>query len=182
MRGELTMQVPNPYDNTLQMFVEGVREPDMRHLRFLRWLAERGELEQAIAGPSSGALIVPPTHPMSDLDDDERRRALIHVARRDGRLCAGCGRALADDEPVWWARFALWGAYGWVSHRWAPVGRECARPEALRATADQEPARCAGCGRRVYYQALHALRRVPACSKRCAGRYQMARAREARGS
>ena len=180
------MQVPNRYDNTLQMFVEGVREPDMRHLHFLRWLAERGELEQEIAGPSSGALIIPPTHPTSDRidpdDDDERRRALIHVARRDGGLCAGCGRALADDEPVWWARFALCGAYGWVSHRWAPVGRECARPEALRATADQEPARCAGCGRRVYYQALHALRRVPACSKRCAGRYQMARAREARGS
>ncbi len=56
MRGELTMQVPNPYDNTLQMFVEGVREPDMRHLRFLRWLAERGELEHEAFGPAGGEL------------------------------------------------------------------------------------------------------------------------------
>jgi hypothetical protein len=60
------MQVSNRYDNDLQMFVEGVREPDVRHLRFLRWLAERGELEQEIAGPSSGALIAPLTHPTSE--------------------------------------------------------------------------------------------------------------------
>ena len=56
------MQVLDRYDNTLQMCVEDVREPDMRHLRFLRWLAERGALEQEIAGPSSGALVIPPTH------------------------------------------------------------------------------------------------------------------------
>jgi hypothetical protein len=43
------------------MCVEDVREPDMRHLHFLRWLAERGALEQEIAGPSSGALITPLT-------------------------------------------------------------------------------------------------------------------------
>ncbi len=55
------MHVPNRYDNTIQMYVEGVREPDMRHLHFLRWLAERGALEHEIAGPSSGALIAPLT-------------------------------------------------------------------------------------------------------------------------
>ena len=53
------MPVLNRYDNILQMCVEDVREPDMRHLHFLRWLAERGALEQEIAGPSSGALIAP---------------------------------------------------------------------------------------------------------------------------
>ena len=53
------MQVLNRYDTTLQMCVEDVREPDMRHLHCLRWLAERGALEHEIAGPSSGALITP---------------------------------------------------------------------------------------------------------------------------
>ena len=60
------MHVPTRYDNTLQMCVEDVREPDMRHLRFLRWLAERGALEHEIAGPSSGALIVRLTSPTSE--------------------------------------------------------------------------------------------------------------------
>ena len=60
------MHVPDRYDNTIQMCVEGVREPDMRHLHFLRWLAERGELEQAIAGPSSGALIIPVMSPTGE--------------------------------------------------------------------------------------------------------------------
>jgi len=115
-------------------------------------------------------------------DDDERRRALLHAARRDGGLCAGCGRALADGEPVWWARLALRGAYGWISHRWGPAGRECAPPETLRATDGREPARCVGCGRGVYYESAPPPRRAPTCSKRCAGRYRMARAREARGS
>lgn len=34
------------YDADLQMFVEQPREPDLRLLRFLRWLAKRGQLEQ----------------------------------------------------------------------------------------------------------------------------------------
>ena len=60
------MHVSNRYDSTLQMCVEGVREPDMRHLRFLRWLAERGLLEHEIAGAPSGGLIVPVTYPTSE--------------------------------------------------------------------------------------------------------------------
>jgi hypothetical protein len=33
------------YDGDVQMFVERPREVDLAHLRFLRWLAERGSLE-----------------------------------------------------------------------------------------------------------------------------------------
>ena len=122
------------------------------------------------------------------MSDDARRalteeeRARLFAARARGGLCAGCGRALADDEPVWWVRLALRGMYGWISYHRGPVGRECAPPEALRATDGRAPARCVGCGRGVYYRVEHALRHVPACSKRCAGRYQNARAREAGGS
>jgi hypothetical protein len=54
------MQALNRYDGTLQMFVEDRHEPDPRHLRFLRWLGERGRLEHAIAGPSSGDQVAAP--------------------------------------------------------------------------------------------------------------------------
>lgn len=52
------MSVRNRYDGDLQMFVEDEREPDMRCLRFLRWLVEHRQLEHQIAGPSSGDLSV----------------------------------------------------------------------------------------------------------------------------
>ena len=115
-------------------------------------------------------------------DDEERRRALILAARRDGGLCAGCGRALGPDEPVWWAPFALSGAYGRVSRRWGPVGKECAPPDLVLETEGKEPERCAGCGRGVYYQPVDRRPRRATCSKRCAGRSQVARRKEARGS
>jgi len=37
------------------MFIQELPEPDARRLRFLRWLAERGHLEHAIAGPPDGS-------------------------------------------------------------------------------------------------------------------------------
>ena len=81
------------------------------------------------------------------MDRDARRvlteeaRTRLFAARHAGGLCAGCGRALAADEPVWWARFALRGAYGWISYQSGPVGRECASPAFLQETAGQEPER-----------------------------------------
>jgi hypothetical protein len=45
------------YDPSLQMFLEAPREPDLAHLRFLRWLAEQGLLGQAVYGPPSGQLV-----------------------------------------------------------------------------------------------------------------------------
>ena len=42
------------YDGELQMFVDMTHEPSIEALRFLRWMAEHGRLEHAIAGPSSG--------------------------------------------------------------------------------------------------------------------------------
>jgi hypothetical protein len=46
------------YDADLEMFVEPSCEPDMAHLRFMRWLAERGHLEHRTAGASSGDFTV----------------------------------------------------------------------------------------------------------------------------
>jgi hypothetical protein len=43
------------YDASLQMFVEQPRGINVGRLRFLRWLAERGLLEQRPIGPSDGA-------------------------------------------------------------------------------------------------------------------------------
>jgi len=50
------MPAPGRYDTNLQMFIEERRAPDMRRLRFLRWLAEGGRLEHEVAGASCGEL------------------------------------------------------------------------------------------------------------------------------
>jgi len=42
------------YDPELHMFREATREPDIAMLRFLRWLAEDGQLEHAAAGYPTG--------------------------------------------------------------------------------------------------------------------------------
>ncbi|MBI4067059.1 hypothetical protein HY407_01645 [Candidatus Gottesmanbacteria bacterium] len=39
-----------------QKFDQEPGEPKMAHLQFLRWLAERGELEHRVAGPPAGEL------------------------------------------------------------------------------------------------------------------------------
>ena len=57
------------YDAALQMFTREPREIDLAHLRFLRWLGERGRLEHGPSGPPSGP---------------ELFRAMA-----DARLCAG---------------------------------------------------------------------------------------------
>ena len=44
------------YDSALQMFVEEPRELDLRHLKFLRWLVERGRFDHGPAGAPSGEL------------------------------------------------------------------------------------------------------------------------------
>ena len=110
----------------------------------------------------------------------EEERARIQVATRRGGLCAGCGRTLADDEPVWWATFVLSGVYGRRVRRWVPVGRECAPPEVLRATEGREPEPCIGCGRAIHYGATTRRGQLAACSRRCRNRQHSARARERR--
>jgi hypothetical protein len=44
----------NQYDSELQMFTRTPQDPDRACLRFMRWLIERGRLEHAPAGDSSG--------------------------------------------------------------------------------------------------------------------------------
>ena len=54
------------YDGTLQMFVQEPRDADLRHLRFLRWLAEHGKLAHDMVGPR-GERFAPA--PPADPDD-----------------------------------------------------------------------------------------------------------------
>ena len=58
------MDMATSYDGDLQMFREPRGEPDLGVLRFLRWLAEHGELEHESIGASSGELVdvVEPVH------------------------------------------------------------------------------------------------------------------------
>ncbi len=51
------------YDAELQMFCPQISEPDLKRLRFLRWLAEQGKLEHAVAGPPSGRYAVTAAEP-----------------------------------------------------------------------------------------------------------------------
>jgi hypothetical protein len=46
------------YDSDLQMFCLPSREPSLASLRFLRWLADRGDLEHPVFGPPSGGYVV----------------------------------------------------------------------------------------------------------------------------
>jgi hypothetical protein len=48
------MDANDRYDGTLQMFVEELREPDVNHLAFFRWLGERERLEHPVYAPASG--------------------------------------------------------------------------------------------------------------------------------
>ena len=50
------MSALGTYDTELQMFVEAERELDLEKIRFLRWLAEQGDLEHAPAGTPTGEL------------------------------------------------------------------------------------------------------------------------------
>ena len=57
LRGAM-MKPLGPFDGSLQMFVQAADGIDMRRLSFLRWLAEEGKLEHAVAGPPSGPLCI----------------------------------------------------------------------------------------------------------------------------
>jgi len=48
------MKALGQYDGSLQMFIQTPREPDARHLQFLRWLVEHGDCEHGVAGPPGG--------------------------------------------------------------------------------------------------------------------------------
>jgi hypothetical protein len=57
LRGAM-MKPLGQFDGSLQMFVQAADGIDMRRLSFLRWLAEEGKLEHAVAGPPSGPLCI----------------------------------------------------------------------------------------------------------------------------
>ena len=115
------------------------------------------------------------------MTDDARRprteeeRARIHAARRDGDMCAGCGRVLVEGEPVWWVPFVLRGVYGRASSRRAPVGRECASPEFVEGAEAEGVEHCLNCGRGIYYGSTGHPRDLVLCSKRCRSRYEVGR-------
>jgi hypothetical protein len=95
----------------------------------------------------------------------EADREQFHAARRAGGLCAACGRTLSDSETVYIERFASETAYAY-----GPVGIECTSEEFRSDTQGQEPERCAGCGRGVFYRLASSRRRRALCSRNCANR------------
>ena len=105
--------------------------------------------------------------------------ARIVEAKRDGGICAACGRVLSDDEPVWRLRVAS--RLGWSSHfsqtyRWVFVGRECATPETVEASDGGTPVPCGRCGRGLHV-AVGPGRGTTTCSIRCQTAVQRRRSR-----
>ena len=99
----------------------------------------------------------------------DERDAAIFEAKKEGGICAACGRVLSTDEPVWQRRLDVrrdWGSYFSETHRWAFVGRECAAPDALEESEGREPVACEGCGRGMHYPVARRLR-ATVCSERC---------------
>lgn len=74
------MKAMGQYDSTLQMFKDQPGEVNMARLGFLRWLAERGLLEHALAGPSTGAYAVT-VEPVSGGATDESRPVVLPRAQ-----------------------------------------------------------------------------------------------------
>ena len=100
---------------------------------------------------------------------DDERNAAIFAAKKEGGICAACGRVLSADEPVWRRRLesrAGWGPHFEPAYRWVFVGRECATSEAVEASEGRAPVACAGCGRGLHAAVGPGLR-ATACSTRC---------------
>ena len=97
----------------------------------------------------------------------EEQREQLYTARRRGGMCAGCGRVLSAAETVYIERFEIGPMAGYGTVARAAVGGECASPELLHQVAGQEPERCAGCGRGVYYRVASTKRRQALCSRYC---------------
>jgi hypothetical protein len=109
----------------------------------------------------------------------DEQRTWLSIARERGGLCAGCGRALGRDEPIYIERVAverkpLTGAGArWSQqavYRDAPLGVECTSATFLAETQKHPPEVCGGCGRPVYYEVGRWGRQSASCSRRWVAR------------
>jgi len=109
----------------------------------------------------------------------EEERERFNAARERGGLCAACGRALGEGEPVYIEQMLMdlnalaapgmcWNRK--VVPRDAPLGVECASPELLARLEGRAPEQCGGCGRPVYYAKHRAGRQRALCSRTCRDR------------
>jgi hypothetical protein len=81
-------------------------------------------------------------------DDDPalQRRRLIRNAAKDCKHCAGCGRDLRPEEPVWRYHVAVDRLFGAESRAFAPHCEQCRNPDWWFS----KPRPCEGCGRPVH--------------------------------
>ena len=111
----------------------------------------------------------------------EAQRERFHLARRQGGQCVACGRVLSPGETVYIERFDM----GPLTRRGvtatAPVGVECVSRGFLEEMEGQQPERCAGCGRGVYYRRPSTRRQQALCSRACGATVQAARQLKAGG-
>jgi hypothetical protein len=111
----------------------------------------------------------------------EEQRERFYLARKQGGQCVACSRALGADETVYVERFEAGPLAGRLVYATAPVGAECVSPWFLDEMEGQEPERCAGCGRGVYYRRPSARRHQALCSRVCGAKVQAAKRLKAEG-
>ena len=97
----------------------------------------------------------------------EEERERLYTTRYRGGLCALCGRTLGEGEPVFWESFAVGRVGGITHHPRAPVASERASARLRREQEHEDPERCGGCGRPVYYATASTKRHRAVCSQRC---------------
>jgi hypothetical protein len=91
------MAAMGPYDSGLQMFVQERRSPDMRRLRFLRWLAEGGRLEHEVAGAPSGELSVAASSESEGETGLSEASSFARLSNRATRVNADLGKRFVDS-------------------------------------------------------------------------------------
>lgn len=112
----------------------------------------------------------------------------ISTAQHDCSICARCGSAIAEGQPVWWERtsytVSAWGPIrGGRRLTFAPWCAACHQTTGIPERCYVGPRPCHGCGRDVTDVHLpHWVRwrQRPVCSRRCVTRYQLAERKAAR--
>ena len=108
----------------------------------------------------------------------QTRNRLIEAAAATASQCAGCGKALAANEPVWRARVSLGASFGSWHYAVAPHCERC-KPEPPFARYE-DAAACETCGRIVHDSFTTRYRRHTFCCHDCRKRAEEAIARQKR--
>jgi len=104
------------------------------------------------------------------------KRERVRQAQQTCSHCAGCGKALDADEPVWRRRtYYVWEQFGRLTQTVAPHCGHCKTDRKYL-----NPRRCEGCGRPVHQEVNRVKRSRAICCEQCEGKVHTQEARTRR--